>query len=300
MSVGEPDREVGDDRSGRLSSGRPIAAIWAVEGLVAGGDVGALVAVAGRGQAEQDRRWPRSALHPARRPPSSSRARRSTRTNRASSASRQVTISRTWTGPAACRNVPQVVATGKTSVVTQNVSRDTIRSGRSARIPTGPGQPEQADQADREARHEQDAEQVVGEPVDPHLDQSAQARPPGSGPGWVGRSRQRCRSRSPTGHWPRPGRAAGCRRRASRGPSRAAKTRRAIDRRHRDRARTARPGRGGRRPIARGEPGQAGPGQRQPERPRCGSGRPARSGRPGRGVEDRRARAPRGSRQQSR
>ena len=49
-----------------------------------------------------------------------------------SRASRQVTISRTWIAPAAWRNVPQVVETGKTRVVIVNVSALNTTSGRMA------------------------------------------------------------------------------------------------------------------------------------------------------------------------
>ena len=50
--------------------------------------------------------------------------------SRARSADR---TSRTWTGPAACRNVPQVVATGKARLVTRNVTRPRRTTGRTAR-----------------------------------------------------------------------------------------------------------------------------------------------------------------------
>ena len=56
-----------------------------------------------------------------------------TRAMRVSSASSALTISSTWTAPAAWRKVPQVVATGNTRLVTRKVTTLTTTSGRSAR-----------------------------------------------------------------------------------------------------------------------------------------------------------------------
>ena len=56
----------------------------------------------------------------------------------ASSASSADTMIRTWTGPEACRNVPHVVDTGKTRVVTRNVAKltdDQRADGRAAGLP---------------------------------------------------------------------------------------------------------------------------------------------------------------------
>ncbi len=55
-----------------------------------------------------------------------------TRAISASSASSADTTSRTWNGPAAWRNVPHVVATGKTRLVTRKVAKLTMTSGRMA------------------------------------------------------------------------------------------------------------------------------------------------------------------------
>ena len=60
--------------------------------------------------------------------------------------------SRTFTGPAAWRNVPQVVAIGKTRLVTRNVSRLRGRHGRSARPRACHGSASESEQRDREAR----------------------------------------------------------------------------------------------------------------------------------------------------
>ena len=59
-------------------------------------------------------------------------SRRPTRAISASSASSAEMTSRTWNGPAAWRNVPQVVETGKTRLVTRNVAKLTMTRGRIA------------------------------------------------------------------------------------------------------------------------------------------------------------------------
>src|SRR3989304_6328054 len=46
---------------------------------------------------------------------------------------------RVWAGPAAWRNVPQVVATGNTRLVTRNVMTDRTTTGRRGRPAAGPG-----------------------------------------------------------------------------------------------------------------------------------------------------------------
>ena len=59
-------------------------------------------------------------------------------------------MSRTWTAPAAWRNVPQVVATGKSRLghEERDDADDDERSKREGSA--GPGQGDQADQRDRE------------------------------------------------------------------------------------------------------------------------------------------------------
>ena len=98
--------------------------------------------------------------------------RRPTQAIVASSASRADTTSSTWAGPAAWRKVPHVVATGKTRLVTRNVAKATMTTGRMAAPRIAQGNADEADDRDRHARDEQHAEQVVAEPFDPHLDQS--------------------------------------------------------------------------------------------------------------------------------
>ena len=115
LRLGQPDREVGDDRAGER-----------VERMADRGHHGGQLVVLLGGVArpgaerrqqrdrEEQRAEDRRAAGRARRPAGSSRAGRPTRAISASSASSAETISRTWTGPAAWRNVPHVVATGKT------------------------------------------------------------------------------------------------------------------------------------------------------------------------------------------
>ena len=88
----------------------------------------------------------------ARRPAASSPARRPSRAIPASSASSADSTIRTWTGPAACRNVPQVVATGKSRLVARNVidrQQDDRPDGSTAGLPR---EREQADDRERHAR----------------------------------------------------------------------------------------------------------------------------------------------------
>ena len=165
--------------------------------------------------------------------------------------------SSTWTGPAAWRNVPHVVATGKTRLVTRNVTRLTTseRPERRRRDPTTAAPTRPMNEIGMPGQ-QQDVEQVVGEPVDAHLEQRA-------GPdGEVARQRRRIvpgedvEAGDATGRWRSPGRAAGCRRRASRGSPtarRRASATTAGDRDERGRA------------AARSSPGMP-PGHDQPRR----------------------------------
>ncbi len=59
----------------------------------------------------------------------------------ASSARRADSTSRTWNGPAAWRNVPHVVATGKTRLVTRKAAKLTMTSGRIAAPRIAHGRP---------------------------------------------------------------------------------------------------------------------------------------------------------------
>ena len=93
----------------------------------------------------------------------------------ASSASSADRTIRTWTGPAAWRNVPQVVATGKSRLVTRKVTPASRTTGRTAAPRACHGRASEADERDRQTRQEQDREEVVGEPVDPHLEEASRA-----------------------------------------------------------------------------------------------------------------------------
>ena len=95
-----------------------------------------------------------------------------TRAMSASRAIRALTISSTWTAPAAWRNVPQVVATGKTRLVTRNVRTLTSDERPQRARPTGPRQRDETDQGDREAGRDEDVDQVVPDAVDPELDEA--------------------------------------------------------------------------------------------------------------------------------
>ena len=110
---------------------RPSAARTRPQVRVLGGRLAAVGAERGQqDRREQDgrRRW--RARGRATPPAASSAGAGRPRRSPASSASRQLRISRTWTGPAACRNVPQVVETGKSRVVAANVRPATMTSGR--------------------------------------------------------------------------------------------------------------------------------------------------------------------------
>ena len=139
------------------------------------------------------------------------------RTMTRSRARRPPTMSRTWTGPAAWRNVPHVVETGNRRVVAPNVSALRRSDRAQGRAAADPGQGDEPEERDRGARHEQDVEQVVGEALDPRRHEPGRAPGPGSGTGSAGPARRRCRIRSPTARSSPPGRAAGCRTRSSRG-----------------------------------------------------------------------------------
>ena len=69
------------------------------------------------------------------------------------------------------------------------------RTGRMRRAAACHGSAEQADERDRQARQEQDGEQVVGEARRPASRPAGPARPRDSATGSAGRSRRRCRSR---------------------------------------------------------------------------------------------------------
>ena len=76
---------------------------------------------------------------------------RAGRSRRRGASSADTMIS-TLTGPEAWRNVPQVVATGKSRPVTRNVMIDRMRTGRRRGAARLPRQREQADERDRQAR----------------------------------------------------------------------------------------------------------------------------------------------------
>ena len=142
--LGQPDREVGDDRPGGRVQRMADRRHPAVELAELGGGV---ARAAGRSRQQRDREE-RRAEDPEQRSepgdragssPAGARAGRSRRRGRAAPTAR----CSTWTGPAAWRNVPHVVATGKTRLVTRNVISDSEddRAGWRRRGPATAGRP---------------------------------------------------------------------------------------------------------------------------------------------------------------
>ena len=124
------------------SSGWPTEAITAASSryCVGGGARARAERRQQRDREERASRRCRAALR-ARRPAGSSRAgARPARSGRRARAAPRST-SRTWNGPAAWRNVPHVVATGKTRLVTRNVAKLTMTSGRIAAPRIAHGRP---------------------------------------------------------------------------------------------------------------------------------------------------------------
>ena len=141
--LGHPDREVGDDRAGRriervadLGHARPRAPRSGPRSpREPAPNVGRRATVK-----SSEPNTPRSApsqatgrVQPCRRPDPGDRRRRAR-------AGRDTTSS-TWAGPAAWRKVPHVVATGKTRLVTRNVAKATMTTGRIADPRTAHGRP---------------------------------------------------------------------------------------------------------------------------------------------------------------
>ncbi len=99
--------------------------------------------------------------------------------------------------------------TGKTRLVTAKVIAAVSSSGRSEARRQTLGQHEQADQADRGSRAAPGPRTGCGE-CPRRASRAAPPGPrPGSGPGWAGRGRRRCRWGRSTGRWRASGRAAG-------------------------------------------------------------------------------------------
>ena len=138
----EPDREVRDDRA--LVGDRPAGSRERLlDRRVAGRRAPRLAADerhAGRRDEEQQRRGDRERRRRARRPAASSRACTPIQAISRSSPSSADTISRTWAGPAAWRNVPHVVETGKSRLVNEERRRPTgSRAARGDRSRTNHG-----------------------------------------------------------------------------------------------------------------------------------------------------------------
>ena len=292
--VGEPDREVGDDRSGPVQ-GPADRRHLAVEGLVAGSDARCS---AGRRQprrqAEQDRgghRQGRAQPGDLLRPAAPGAQPDEQGVQREQAGHDQQDLDRTG-------GVQERAPGG----------RDREDQGRDPEGQEGHDQerPERPDPdrstavgAGRSGRSGSWARagrvnRLWAEPVDPHLDQAAQAD------GQVAGQRRRvvpgedveAGHRQRVGQ--RPGPAADCRRRSSRGPSRA-RRRRGRRRPAPGSAGSGRPERGGPRPdlAPRTRPGRPRPGPATG--PRCGSGPRGRSVTPRPRRRGSRARAPRGS-----
>ena len=84
-------------------------------------------------------------------------------------------MSSTWTGAAAWRNVPHVVATGNSRLVTRNVDRADQHHGPQRAVAGLPRQRQQADDRERDAQEEQHVEDVVGQALDAHLEEPRRA-----------------------------------------------------------------------------------------------------------------------------
>ena len=81
-----------------------------------------------------------------------------------------MTIS-TWTGAAACRNVPHWVAAGNSRLVTKNMIRLITQQRPQGEAASLPWQRHQPDHRDRDAEQDEHVEQVVRQPGDAQLDQ---------------------------------------------------------------------------------------------------------------------------------
>ena len=81
--------------------------------------------------------------------------------------------SSTWTGAAACRNVPHWVAAGNSRLVTKNMIRLIPSSGRKARPRPCHGSATSPITRHRDAEQDEDVEEVVREPGDAQLDEAA-------------------------------------------------------------------------------------------------------------------------------
>ena len=169
-------------------------------------------------------------------------------------------ISRTCTGAAAWRKVPQVVATGNARVVTRNVIPATSTTGRSARSRACQGSAPRPEDAIGMPEEDQHVEDVVAQALDPHLHEARGTDREVPRRGWAGRSRRRCRSPSRTGRSRPPGPAAGCRRRPSPAGAHGAKMSEAHRRHDPDQPDALGARRSG--PA----PGEPGPDQREPGR----------------------------------
>ena len=174
LRLRHPDREIRDDRSGRGVERMTDPGHGRGQGLVAlgGGRVSPSRTTAGsrpRRAASRRRRGARRARRPVVSSPGGPRPRRSPRPARAAPTRRAGPAP----GPAAWRKVPHVVATGKTRLVTRNVATDDDDERPDRGSADRPRQRDEADDRDRDARQEQDVEQVVGEPLDAHLEERA-------------------------------------------------------------------------------------------------------------------------------
>ena len=165
LRLGQPDREVGDDRAGASRrAGWPTAAIRAASSRTASAVVARArrrTTAAARPRRGASRRSPSSApsqatgrVQPSRSP---------TRAIRASSASSAETPAGPGPGRRRGGTCPTSSRPGRRGWSPGTSAKLTMTSGRIAAAADRPRQGEEADERDREPGEQQDAEQVVGE-----------------------------------------------------------------------------------------------------------------------------------------